>query len=73
MRGGNFDARTLADLLDEFEAVRRSTVALLRPLDEEAWRRAGTASDNPFSVRALAHIIAGHELHHLKVLKAKYL
>ena len=73
VRGGNFDARTLKDLLEEFASVRRSTVALLRPLDEETWRRTGTANDNPFSVRALAHIIAGHELHHVNVLKTKYL
>jgi len=73
VRGGNFDARTLADLIDEFGAVRRATVALLRPLDPEAWRRTGTASDNPFSVRALAHIIAGHELHHVEILRTKYL
>jgi hypothetical protein len=71
--GGNFDARTLKDLIDEFDSVRRATVALLRPLDEEAWRRTGTANDNPFSVRALAYIVAGHELHHLNVLKTRYL
>lgn len=71
--GGNFDARTLADLTDELEQVRRATLALLRPLDAEAWRRRGTASDNEVSVRALAHIIAGHELHHLRILRERYL
>jgi uncharacterized damage-inducible protein DinB len=70
---GNFDARTLADLIDEFEHVRRATVALLRPLGDEEWRRTGTASDNEISVRALAHIIAGHELHHLNILRTRYL
>jgi hypothetical protein len=71
--GGNFDARTLADLTDELEQVRRATLALLRPLDAERWRRTGTASDNEVSVRALAHIIAGHELHHLRILRERYL
>ena len=71
--GGNFDARTLRDLADEFEHVRRATIALLRPLGAEAWRLAGTANDNGVSVRALAHIIAGHELHHVRVLREKYL
>jgi hypothetical protein len=70
--GGNFNARTLADLIDELEAVRRATLSLLRGLDADAWRRAGTASDNEVSVRALAHIIAGHELHHVRVLREKY-
>ncbi len=73
VRGGNFDARPLKDLIDEFDSVRRATVTLFRQFDEEGWRRTGTASDNGFSVRALAHIIAGHELHHLNVLKTKYL
>lgn len=70
---GRFDARTLRDLRDEYEIVRRSTLALLRPLDAEAWRRTGTASDNEVSVRALAHIIAGHEAHHLRILRERYL
>jgi DinB superfamily len=71
--GGNFDARTLADLTDELEVVRRATLALLRPLGEAEWRRTGTASDHEVSVRALAHIIAGHELHHLRILRERYL
>ncbi len=64
--------RTLADLADEFTAVRASTLALLRPLPAEAWTRMGTASDNPVSVRALAYIIAGHELHHRAILEERY-
>ena len=73
VRGGNFEARTFKDLIDEFEHVRRATVALLRPLGEEEWRRTGTASDNEVSVRALAHIIAGHEAHHMRILRERYL
>ena len=70
---GRFDARTLRDLCDEYEHVRHATLALLRSFDAEAWRRTGTASDNPVSVRALAHIIAGHEAHHLRILRERYL
>ena len=70
---GNFDARPLADLADEFEHVRRSTVALLRPLGEVEWGRSGTASDKEVSVRAIAYIIAGHELHHMRILRERYL
>jgi uncharacterized damage-inducible protein DinB len=73
MAGVDFDARTLADLLDEFEAVRAATLHLLRHLSPEAWVRRGTASDNEVTVRALAYIIAGHEAHHVGVLRERYL
>jgi uncharacterized damage-inducible protein DinB len=72
-RAANYDARTLADLADDFERVRAATVSLLRSLDAEAWTRRGLASDNEVSVRALAHIIAGHELHHVNILRERYL
>ena len=56
MAGVDFDARTLADLLDEFEAVRASTLHLLRHLSPEAWARRGTASDNEVTrARARLH------------------
>ncbi|HEX8283985.1 MAG TPA: DinB family protein [Pyrinomonadaceae bacterium] len=73
MDGADFDARTLSDLLDEFAAVRASTLHLLRHLSPEAWARRGTASDNEVTVRALAYIIAGHEAHHVGVLRERYL
>jgi uncharacterized damage-inducible protein DinB len=73
MAGVDFDTRTLASLLDEFESVRASTLHLLRHLSPEAWARRGTASDNQVTVRALAYIIAGHEAHHLGVLRERYL
>jgi hypothetical protein len=70
---GNFDSRQLADLAAEFETVRQSTLFLLRHLSDEAWVRRGVASENEVTVRALAHIIAGHELHHLEILRSRYL
>jgi hypothetical protein len=72
-RDGGFDARTLRHLIDELESVRRGTVLLFEGFGEEAWLRKGIASSNPVSVRALAYIIAGHEHHHVKVLREKYL
>lgn len=69
----NFNAVPLADLVTEFELVRRSNLALFKQLGDEAWLRRGTASDNPVSVRALAYIIAGHEVHHLNILRSRYL
>lgn len=71
--GADFDARTLADLADEYEAVRRSTLILFRHLSPEAWERRGTASDNEASVRAIAYVAAGHEAHHLRLLRERYL
>ncbi|HEX8335471.1 MAG TPA: DinB family protein [Pyrinomonadaceae bacterium] len=73
MAGADFDARTLSDLAEEFEAVRNATLQLLRHLPPGAWARRGTASDNEVTVRALAYIIAGHESHHVRVLRERYL
>ena len=73
MSAATFSKRRLGDLAAEFEYVRRATLSLLRHLSEEAWLRRGTANDNEVSVRAIAHIIAGHVLHHVNVLRTKYL
>ena len=73
VRSGGFGDRRLADLIEEFVCVRRATVWLFRTLSPEAWMRRGIASDNPVSVRAVAYIVAGHELHHRRVLQEKYL
>jgi hypothetical protein len=67
------DDRSIADLAEELAAVRRANVMMLRALPEEAWSRVGTASDNPVSVRALAFIMLGHERHHLRILRERYL
>ncbi len=72
VRNGPFAQRPLADLVEDFIAVRRATLSLLRNLDEAAWSRRGIANKNDVSVRALAYIIAGHELHHRRLLKEKY-
>jgi uncharacterized damage-inducible protein DinB len=72
VRGANFSSRKLADLVEDYADVRQATLSLLRPLDEEAWRRRGVASNNPVTVLALAFLIAGHELHHRKILEERY-
>ena len=73
VRNGPFVRRPLADLIEDYIAVRRATVSLFRNLDEPAWSRRGVANKNEVTVRALAHIIAGHELHHRRILEEKYL
>jgi hypothetical protein len=72
IKPGGFDKRSIASLSIEFEYVRRATISLFRNLDAEAWERRGIASAVEVSVRALAYIIAGHELHHRNILREKY-
>ena len=62
-----------ADLIEEFRNVRLSTISFFKSLPEEAWSKTGVASDNPFTVRSLAYIIAGHVAHHRNVLTERYL
>ncbi len=72
-RNAGSDAVSLASLIEELDAVRRATILLFQHMSPEATGRRGTASGNAISVRALAWIVAGHELHHREVLKSKYL
>jgi DinB family protein len=69
---GPFAHRSLAALVEEFKYVRLATLSLFRGLDEAAWVRRGIANKNEVSVRGIAYIIAGHELHHQKILQEKY-
>jgi hypothetical protein len=67
------DKVSWASHLEEFRAIRTSTILFCRNLPAEAWLRSGIASDNPITVRALAYIVAGHLSHHLNVLRERYL
>lgn len=67
-----FDRRPLGELLDELRRVRASTLALLDGVEPEAWERRGTASGVEVSLRAIAHIMAGHVEHHLHILRERY-
>jgi len=68
-----FSSSSLADLAEEFEHTRKSIVYLFKHLDGDSWLRRGAANDNEASVGALAYIIAGHELHHVGILRSRYL
>src|ERR1700741_4113023 len=72
VRGGSFGDRTLADLAAEFDYVRGASIALFRSLSPGAWGRRGVANKNEVTVRALAFIVAGHELHHRAILDERY-
>ena len=69
---GSFDNRSVSTLGREYEQVRRATISFFRNLEPDAWLRRGIANKLEISVRALAYIIAGHELHHRRLLKDKY-
>jgi hypothetical protein len=67
------DARSWASHVEEFKSVRAATLTFFDNLPSEAWMRRGIASDNPFSVRALAYLTAGHVIHHGAILRSRYL
>ena len=58
--------------IEEFRAVRQSSLTFFHNLPQSAWLKRGIASDNPFTVRALAYITAGHVEHHLAILRERY-
>src|SRR5512146_976850 len=68
----DFASRTLDDLIDEFEVVRAATVQLATHLDASALARRGTMNGYPGTPRALFYIIAGHERHHVALLRERY-
>jgi hypothetical protein len=70
---GNANAIAWTHHVEEFRAVRAATVSFFRNLPDEAWARRGIASDNPFSVRALAYLAAGHVAHHMAIVRERYL
>ena len=71
--GSAADKVEWAGLIAEFRNIRLATISFFRNLPEDAWQRSGIASDNPFTVRALAYIIAGHVSHHNAVIRDRYL
>lgn len=69
---GLFDARPVAELAAELATVRAASLALFHGLPANTHLRRGRANDNPVTVRALATIIAGHEAHHVAILRERY-
>lgn len=73
VKGAGADRLSWASQVEEFRSIRLATLAFFRGLPKEAWERSGIASDNPFTVRALAYIAAGHVKHHADVIRNRYL
>ncbi|QSW89041.1 DinB family protein [Flavobacterium endoglycinae] len=69
----NSNGRSIQDLLTELSAVRHSNLLFYKCLSEEQLKRIGTASGNPISARALGFVIIGHQKHHQKIFKERYL
>jgi uncharacterized damage-inducible protein DinB len=69
---GKFGARAMADVLEEWIAVRSATTALVRGVPSDAWTRRGVANGQPVSARALLYIMLGHIDHHARLLEERY-
>lgn len=65
--------RNIMDMAREFSLLRASTIELLKSLKEETYNEKGSSNGNPITVSALAYAIAGHELHHVKIIEERYL
>jgi uncharacterized damage-inducible protein DinB len=72
VKNGPFAGHVIAEVIEDYIAVRRATISLLRSLEEAAWSRRGVANQNEVTVRAIAYTIAGHEVHHRGILEEKY-
>jgi uncharacterized damage-inducible protein DinB len=72
-RHSRANERSIADLVDELATVRRATISFFASLDDEALSRSGMADGKRMSVRAIAYHIAGHELHHVNLIRRLYI
>lgn len=70
---GNFNRRELFDLNYEFRLLRESNLLLFRSFTPEMLKLKGFANESSISVLAILFIIAGHEKHHMNVLREKYM
>lgn len=71
--GSNYDSQTLAEIVSQYQVVRQGTIAFFNSCDDKTAMRVGTASDCEFSVRSIPYILAGHEIHHVAVVRERYL
>ncbi|MFM9825878.1 DinB family protein [Flavobacterium sp.] len=69
----NANGRSIQDLLNELKVVRTATIILFKSFSNEQLKNLGIASNNPISVRAIGFIIIGHQHHHFKIIKERYL
>ncbi|GAB4339950.1 MAG: DinB family protein [Flammeovirgaceae bacterium] len=65
--------RTLSDIMEEFRVVREASIKLFEGFEERVFMNKGIANEKEITVRALGYIIIGHELHHIEIIKERYL
>ncbi|MBS1689978.1 MAG: DinB family protein [Bacteroidetes bacterium] len=65
--------RSIENIMVEYNSVRQASIALLSGFSDEVFLNIGNANNIPVSVRALAYQIAGHEMHHMNIIKERYL
>ncbi|QHI35016.1 hypothetical protein IMCC3317_03620 [Kordia antarctica] len=65
--------RNSMEMLREYNAIRQATITMFQGFSEEMLARIGVASKSNMSVRAIAHVLAGHERHHMNVINERYL
>ena len=70
---GNANQLDYFDLLDEMTTLRKSSIQLYKSFSDEVLLRIGVASENKMSVRALGYLFSGHQIHHLNIIKERYL
>ncbi len=73
VKNSNVHEREFQNLLDEYTALRTSTIFLIESFNDEMLKRSGIANNNSVTVNALCYVIAGHELHHVDIIKGRYL
>lgn len=69
----NANSRDWEALIQEYRSVRTSSIDLLNSFDEEMWMRRGTAGRSEVTVRAVGFLIVGHEIHHTRTIRERYL
>ncbi|MDN4525016.1 DinB family protein [Fictibacillus fluitans] len=73
VKAAAFNDHSLTDLIQHYTSIRQATVSLLNTLSYDVLKRRGAANNEEVTARALAFIIAGHELHHRNIIKDRYL
>ena len=73
IKNSNYSKMTLNELVEQFYLVRKSSVAMFKSFSPKMWALSGIANNHRVSVRALAYIMTGHVIHHMKIINSKYL
>ncbi|MDQ1147597.1 putative damage-inducible protein DinB [Bacillus sp. SORGH_AS 510] len=73
VEGSQINNQSINDILEDFVATRKATITLIKNMPVEAWSYKGNANNTEVTARAIGYIIAGHAIHHKKIIKERYL